>query len=142
MSQAANMMLGGRSPRTSIVETDITGRLRMATEETRLVRWTLIGLSLAFLTLVLFVPLVAIFAEAFRKGVAAYFVVNMGYHRKLEQRQPAFLERVNNDPASGTPYVYTLSETKGAGHYRISVPDPKLYDAKDLSIEDGKLVQK
>ncbi len=76
------------------------------------------------------------------KAVEAYFVVNMEYPRKLEQLQPAFLDRINNDPASGTPYVYTLSGTKDAGHYRISVPDPKLYDAKDISIEDGKLVQK
>jgi hypothetical protein len=38
--------------------------------------------------------------------------------------------------------VYTLSETNGASHYRISVPNPKLYNAKDLHIEDGKLFQK
>ncbi len=76
------------------------------------------------------------------KAVEAYFVVNMEYPRKLEQLQPAFLERINNDPASGTPYVYTLSKTNGVGHYRISVPDPKLYTAEELSIEDGKLVQK
>jgi len=76
------------------------------------------------------------------KAVEAYFVVNMEYPRKLEQLQPAFLDRINNDPASGTPYMYTLSGTSGAGHYRISVPNPKLYSAEDLSIEDGKLVQK
>jgi len=76
------------------------------------------------------------------KAVDAYFVVNMEYPRKLEQLQPAFLDRINNDPASGTPYVYTLSETSGAGHYRISVPNPKLYNAEDLSIEDGKFFQK
>lgn len=76
------------------------------------------------------------------KAVEAYFVVNMEYPRKLEQLQPAFLERINNDLASGTPYVYTLSEANGAGHYRISVPNPKLYNAEDLYIEDGKLYQK
>ena len=76
------------------------------------------------------------------KAIEAYFVVNMEYPRKLEQLQPAFLDRIGNDPASGTPYLYTLSETNGAGHYRISVPNPKLYNAEDLSIEDGKLVQK
>jgi sulfate/thiosulfate transport system permease protein len=36
-------------------------------------RWTLIGLTLGFLTLFLFVPLAAIFAEALRKGLGAYF---------------------------------------------------------------------
>jgi hypothetical protein len=76
------------------------------------------------------------------KAIEAYFVVNMKYPRNLELLQPAFLDRINNDPASGTPYVYTLSETNGASHYRISVPNPKLYNAEDLSIEDGKLYQK
>jgi hypothetical protein len=76
------------------------------------------------------------------KAVEAYFVVNMEYPRKLEQLRPAFLDRIGNDPASGTPYVYTLSETNGVGHYRISVPNPKLYNAKDLYIADGKLFQK
>lgn len=72
MTQLASPMLNGSTP-GKIVETDLVGRLKLATEETRLVRWTLIGLSLTFLTLVLFVPLVAIFVEAFRKGVAVYF---------------------------------------------------------------------
>jgi hypothetical protein len=76
------------------------------------------------------------------KAVEAYFIVNMEYPRNLEQLQPAFLDHIGNDPASGTPYVYTLSETNGAGHYRISVPNPKLYSAEDLYIEDGKLFQK
>ena len=76
------------------------------------------------------------------KAVEAYFIVNMNYPRTLEQLQPAFLDRIGNDPASGAPYVYTLSGTNGAGHYRISVPDPKLYNAEDLSIEDGTLHEK
>ncbi len=80
--------------------------------------------------------------QSLSKAVEAYFVVNMEYPKKLEQLQPAFLDRINNDPASGTPYVYTLSEANGAGHYSISVPNPKLYNAEELSIEDGKLIQK
>jgi hypothetical protein len=66
----------------------------------------------------------------------------MEYPRQLEQLHPAFLDRVDNDPASGTPYRYALSETNGAGHYRISVPNPKLYNAGDIYIEDGTLFQK
>jgi sulfate transport system permease protein len=73
MTQIAAPMLGGPTPRVSLVEHDLAGRLKLATEETALVRWTLIGVSLTFLTLVLFVPLVAIFAEAFRKGIGVYF---------------------------------------------------------------------
>ena len=45
---------------------------RAATGESRLVRWTLIGLALAFLTLVLLLPLAIVFAQALAKGVPAY----------------------------------------------------------------------
>jgi hypothetical protein len=76
------------------------------------------------------------------KAVEAYFIVHREYPRKLEQLQPAFLDRIGNDPASGTPYVYTLSKDNGASHYRIGVPNPKLYNAEDLHIEDGTLFQK
>jgi sulfate transport system permease protein len=40
--------------------------------EPKLVRWGLTALALAFLGLFLFLPLVAVFTEAFRKGGAAY----------------------------------------------------------------------
>jgi sulfate transport system permease protein len=44
-----------------------------ATGESRAVRWTLIGLALAFLALVLLLPLVLVFAQAFAKGLPAYW---------------------------------------------------------------------
>ena len=78
MSTAANPSLGGISPKTSLIETDLAGRLRHATDESTLVKALLIGGSLAFLSLVLFVPLAAIFAEALRKGVGVYFA---SFHR-------------------------------------------------------------
>ena len=74
MSTAANS-LGGVMPKSSLVETDLAGRLRLATDESALVKYALIGGSLAFLTLVLFVPLVAIFTEAFSKGIWVYIEV-------------------------------------------------------------------
>lgn len=40
--------------------------------EPRAVRWLLIGTAMAFLVVVLFVPLLAVFARAFEKGVAAF----------------------------------------------------------------------
>jgi sulfate transport system permease protein len=40
--------------------------------ESRVVRWLLIGLALGFLVLFLFVPLLAVFAQAFAKGLAAF----------------------------------------------------------------------
>ncbi len=44
-----------------------------ATAEPALTRWLLIGISLAFLGVFLFIPLAAVFMEAFRKGADAYF---------------------------------------------------------------------
>jgi len=46
---------------------------RRATGESALVKWTLIAGALGFLALFLFVPLAAVFYEAFKKGVDAYF---------------------------------------------------------------------
>jgi sulfate transport system permease protein len=46
--------------------------IRAATSEPAWVKWLLIGVALAFLTLFLFVPLVAVFAEALKKGVGVY----------------------------------------------------------------------
>jgi hypothetical protein len=76
------------------------------------------------------------------KAVEAYFVINMEYPRKLELLQPAFLDHVGNDPLSGKAYLYTMYESGGASRYRISVPAPELYNAKELYIENGKLVQR
>jgi sulfate transport system permease protein len=73
MSAIPSPLLGGQTPKTSLVEHDLAGRLRLATDEPRLVKALLVGASLVFLTLVLFVPLVAIFAEALRKGIGVYF---------------------------------------------------------------------
>jgi len=47
-------------------------RIRGATTEPAWVRRLLIGLSLAFMTLFLFVPLATVFIEAFKKGVEVY----------------------------------------------------------------------
>jgi sulfate transport system permease protein len=73
MSTAAHQSLNGNIPKTSLVGTDLAGRLRLATAEPPVVKFALTFISLIFLTVVLFVPLAAIFAEAFRKGVALYF---------------------------------------------------------------------
>jgi sulfate/thiosulfate transport system permease protein len=72
VSTVASPSLGGIVPKTSLVETDLAGRLRLATDERTWVKALLVGSSLAFLSVVLFVPLVAIFAEAFRKGIGVY----------------------------------------------------------------------
>ena len=46
---------------------------RRVTAEPPFVRWLLIGTAMLFLGLFLFVPLAAVFAEAFAKGVGFYF---------------------------------------------------------------------
>ena len=50
-----------------------TPRRTQATQEPAWVRWTLIGVALAFLTLFLFIPLISVFYEALKKGVDVYF---------------------------------------------------------------------
>ncbi len=55
---------------TSVIKPAV--RLRAATDEPRWVKLSLIGLSVGFLTLFLFVPLLAVFVEALRKGIGAY----------------------------------------------------------------------
>lgn len=75
------------------------------------------------------------------QAVDAYFTKNMEHPQSLDVLQPEFIERVASDPLSGKPYLYTLSETDGVSRYRISVPDPNLYHAKELYIEDGRLFQ-
>jgi sulfate transport system permease protein len=44
-----------------------------ATGESRAVRWTLIGIALVFLALVLLLPLALVFVQAFAKGLPAYW---------------------------------------------------------------------
>jgi len=46
---------------------------RSPTSESPAVKWTLIAIAVAFLGFVLFLPLVAVFVEAFRNGLSAYF---------------------------------------------------------------------
>jgi sulfate transport system permease protein len=65
---------------SSVIETTITPSARRvpvrnaltATAEPAWVRRTLIGIALVFLTLFLFVPLVSVFFEAFKKGLDVY----------------------------------------------------------------------
>ena len=47
-------------------------RSRQELTEPRVVRWTIIAVALAFLTIFLLLPLVTVFAAAFAKGAAAY----------------------------------------------------------------------
>lgn len=57
------------SPSRSIRPSDAIQR---ATSEPTVVKWLLILVTIGFLTLFLFVPLLAVFAEALRKGMGAY----------------------------------------------------------------------
>ncbi|MBL8493245.1 MAG: sulfate ABC transporter permease subunit CysW [Rhodocyclaceae bacterium] len=49
-----------------------TSRIECATTESAAMRWLLTGIALAFLALFLFLPLVAVFVEAFKKGAEVY----------------------------------------------------------------------
>jgi sulfate/thiosulfate transport system permease protein len=47
--------------------------LKSSTSEPWFIKWLLIGTTITFLSVFLFVPLAAVFVEALRKGVSAYF---------------------------------------------------------------------
>lgn len=67
---------GGLTVATSIVipPAAIAPRaVTRATGESRLVRWTLTALALAFLALVLLLPLTLVFAQALSKGLPLYW---------------------------------------------------------------------
>lgn len=68
MSATTTTALPAPSARAGVAPRSIRG----ATTEPTWVRWTLIGVALAFLTLFLFIPLAIVFAEAFKKGVDVY----------------------------------------------------------------------
>jgi sulfate transport system permease protein len=59
-------------PRPIPIATPAAASRRTTTSEPAWVRWSLIAVSLAFLTLFLFVPLATVFFEAFKKGVDVY----------------------------------------------------------------------
>jgi sulfate transport system permease protein len=63
-------LAGGRSPAAPVVQAP--RRVSDATTEPAWVRRLLIAVALAFLTVFLFVPLVAVFVEALKKGVDVY----------------------------------------------------------------------
>ncbi|WP_025658307.1 sulfate ABC transporter permease subunit CysW [Rhizobium sp. IBUN] len=54
------------------LDTSAPTKLRSAVTEHRFARWTLILVSLTFLTLILLLPLAAVFVEAFRKGAGPF----------------------------------------------------------------------
>ena len=56
----------------ALLDRPAIARDRDATTETRRTRIILITIALAFLALFLLLPLVAVFAEAFRRGVGAF----------------------------------------------------------------------
>ncbi len=65
--------MGKRADAGPLVRPLAPPRVRDAVSEPAWVRRTLIGAALAFLTLFLFVPLVAVFVQAFAKGVDVYW---------------------------------------------------------------------
>lgn len=59
---------------TTTITFPVSGKTfrQRATEEPAWIRWLLTGIALIFLTLFLFVPLISVFYEAFKKGVDVY----------------------------------------------------------------------
>ena len=59
-------------PTTASIAATAPRNVRAVTTEPAWVKWLLIGVAFAFLTLFLFVPLAVVFVEAFKKGVGVY----------------------------------------------------------------------
>ncbi len=76
------------------------------------------------------------------RAVEAYFIKNMEYPQKLDSMVPEFIDRVGLDPLSAKPYLYTVTDNGGSARYRISLPDPSLYNVKECFIENGTVTQK
>jgi sulfate/thiosulfate transport system permease protein len=57
----------------SIGSAQLAARARVATSESRLVRWTLIFVAFLFLVFFLFMPLAIVFTSALSKGLSTYF---------------------------------------------------------------------
>ncbi|PXX14344.1 sulfate transport system permease protein [Nitrosomonas ureae] len=74
MVEPAPQCTGLRTIMTTTITFPLSGKTfqQRATQEPSWVRCFLIGLALAFLTLFLFVPLISVFYEAFKKGVDVY----------------------------------------------------------------------
>jgi sulfate/thiosulfate transport system permease protein len=72
VSQRASMSSTVALPTTPAAATSAPRNVRAATTEPAWVKWLLIGVALAFLTLFLFVPLAVVFVEALKKGVDVY----------------------------------------------------------------------
>ncbi|SEP87043.1 sulfate transport system permease protein [Nitrosomonas ureae] len=74
MVEPAPQCTGLRTIMTTTITFPLSGKTfqQRATQEPFWVRCFLIGLALAFLTLFLFVPLISVFYEAFKKGVDVY----------------------------------------------------------------------
>ena len=67
------VMTPSASPVPVTIPAPRPARIEAATTEPRLVRWLLCALAFGFLTLFLFVPLLAVFVEALGKGFALYW---------------------------------------------------------------------
>jgi sulfate transport system permease protein len=72
MSEALSQALSPARERAYTLTPTLSRRAGEGVGEPRWVRFTLIGVALAFLAVFLFVPLAAVFVEAFKKGVAVY----------------------------------------------------------------------
>ena len=70
-----------------------------ATHDTAWVRWTLTGLALLFVACFLVLPLAAVFTEALRRGVGAYFSASAAASTVVRGKTPAAWQDRNRAPA-------------------------------------------
>lgn len=73
------------------------------------------------------------------QAIEAYHAKNLRYPERLEQLLPEFLDKMPLELKTGNNCIY---ESDGMNQYRISMVDPTAFGLKELSIENGKIIQK
>mgnify|MGYP003600991289 FL=1 len=95
---------------------------RSATRESNVVKYTILGVSLAFFAFFLLLPLIAVFAEGLRKGVEVYFraLIDSGTLSALKLTLLAALIAVPFNLVFGVAAAWAIAKFEFRGKYLLT----------------------
>ena len=95
---------------------------RSATRESNVVKYTILGVSLAFFAFFLLLPLIAVFAEGLRKGVEVYFraLIDSGTLSALKLTLLAALIAVPLNLVFGVAAAWAIAKFEFRGKYLLT----------------------
>ena len=95
---------------------------RSATRESNVVKYTILGMSLAFFAFFLLLPLIAVFAEGLRKGVEVYFraLIDSGTLSALKLTLLAALIAVPLNLVFGVAAAWAIAKFEFRGKYLLT----------------------